>query len=196
MIKNTKRGIVLLLVLMNILLIAAIFVITRGDDQPSYDSSSVFERIQNIQELSLVQYNYTGVVGFRDNRTLADIDIPFTQKFFLVKFDGLIKAGINLEEIELDIDRETNSASITLPEATIMQNSIDENSLIVYDQSMNILNPIRIEDYNNAIAQEKDDMEKKAIENGILEQSQTQADMLLTSLLIELGFETVTIQQE
>lgn len=194
MIKNAKRGIILLLVLINILLIAAIFVITRGEDQPVYDSSSVFERIQNIQELSLVQYNYTGVVGFQDNKTLADIDIPFTQKFFLVKFDGLIKSGINLQEIELDINSETNSAVITLPEAEIMQNSIDERSLIVYDQSMNILNPIKIEDYNNAIAQEKDDMEKKAIENGILEQSKTQAEMLLTSLLTEIGFENVTIQ--
>lgn len=194
MIKNAKRGIILLLVLINILLIAAIFVITRGEDQPVYDSSSVFERIQNIQELSLVQYNYTGVVGFQDNKTLADIDIPFTQKFFLVKFDGLIKSGINLQEIELDINSETNSAVITLPEAEIMQNSIDERSLIVYDQSMNILNPIKIEDYNNAIAQEKDDMEKKAIENGILEQSKTQAEMLLTSLLTEIGFENITIQ--
>lgn len=194
MIKNAKRGIILLLVLINILLIAAIFVITRGEDQPVYDSSSVFERIQNIQELSLVQYNYTGVVGFQDNKTLADIDIPFTQKFFLVKFDGLIKSGINLQEIELDINSETNSAVITLPEAEIMQNSIDERSLIVYDQSMNILNPIKIEDYNNAIAQEKNDMEKKAIENGILEQSKTQAEMLLTSLLTEIGFENVTIQ--
>lgn len=194
MIKNAKRGIMLLLVLINILLIAAIFVITRGEDQPVYDSSSVFERIQNIQELSLVQYNYTGVVGFQDNKTLADIDIPFTQKFFLVKFDGLIKSGINLQEIELDINSETNSAVITLPEAEIMQNSIDERSLIVYDQSMNILNPIKIEDYNNAIAQEKDDMEKKAIENGILEQSKTQAEMLLTSLLTEIGFENITIQ--
>lgn len=194
MIKNAKRGIILLLVLINILLIAAIFVITRGEDQPVYDSSSVFERIQNIQELSLVQYNYTGVVGFQDNKTLADIDIPFTQKFFLIKFDGLIKSGINLQEIELDINSETNSAVITLPEAEIMQNSIDERSLIVYDQSMNILNPIKIEDYNNAIAQEKDDMEKKAIENGILEQSKTQAEMLLTSLLTEIGFENITIQ--
>lgn len=194
MIKNAKRGIMLLLVLINILLIAAIFVITRGEDQPEYDSSSVFERIQNIQELSLVQYNYTGVVGFQDNKTLADIDIPFTQKFFLVKFDGLIKSGIDMQEIELDINSETNSAVITLPEAEIMQNSIDERSLIVYDQSMNILNPIKIEDYNNAIAQEKDDMERKAIENGILEQSQTQAEMLLTSLLTEIGFENVTIQ--
>lgn len=194
MIKNVKRGIMLLLVLINILLIAAIFVITRGEDQPVYDSSSVFERIQNIQELSLVQYNYTGVVGFQDNKTLADIDIPFTQKFFLVKFDGLIKSGINLQEIELDINSETNSAVITLPEAEIMQNSIDERSLIVYDQSMNILNPIKIEDYNNAIAQEKDDMERKAIENGILEQSKTQAEMLLTSLLTEIGFENVTIK--
>ncbi len=194
MIKNTKRGIVLLLLLTNIILIAAIFVITKGDDQPAYDSSSVFERIQQIQELSLVQYNYTGVVGFKDNKTLADIDIPFTKKYFLVKFDGLIKAGINLEEIKLDIDEKTNSASVTLPKATIMQNSIDEKSLTVYDQSMNILNPIKIEDYNNAIADEKDMMEKKAIEKGILEQSNTQAKLLLTSLLTELGFETINIK--
>lgn len=194
MIKNAKRGIVLLLILTNIILIAAIFVITKGDNQPAYDSSSVFERIQQIQELSLVQYNYTGVVGFKDNKTLADIDIPFTKKFFLVKFDGLIKAGINLEEIKLDIDQETNSASVTLPAATIMQNSIDEKSLTVYDQSMNILNPIKIEDYNNAISDEKDLMEKKAIEKGILEQSDTQAKLLLTSLLTELGFETINIK--
>ncbi len=191
MILKGKNIVILLLILVVAGLAAFIPLALQENQKPVYDSSSVFERIEPIREVSLIKYNYTGVAGYEDSRTIADIDIPLTKKHFLVKYDGYIKAGVDFEDISIDV-RESK-VEIKLPKAKIIESAIDEKSLVVYDESMNILNPIRIEDYNNVIIAEKEKMEAEAIGKGILEQAGDQAEIMIRSMITDMGFEEIKI---
>ena len=56
-------------------------------------------RIAYMQELALVRYNYTGVISYRDQRKIFSMNVPLTDKYFLLKYNGYIKAGVDFSRI-------------------------------------------------------------------------------------------------
>lgn len=161
------------------------------DDTTQYNSSSIINRITSIQELSLIEYHYTSVIGLKSNKSIQEIPIPFTGKSFLATYDGVIKAGIDLEKSKVTITED--AISVIIPKARITNHIVDESTLIVYDESKNILNPIKIEDYNEALKLEKKNMEDKALKNGILSQAEEQAVTLINSILSDIEYEQIAV---
>ncbi|WP_040683735.1 DUF4230 domain-containing protein [Thermobrachium celere] len=188
--KPTK--ITLFLLITNLVLIGYISIIKIKTNVPLYTSSNIFEKIVQIKDISLVQYNYTGIISFKNNLTFGDVSLPLTSKHFLIKYNGYVKAGIDMNGVKIDVYKD--KVEITLPEPKIIDVYIDEKSIEVYDQSMNILNPLKIEDYNNAIIEEKKKIEKDALEKGILDQVNKQADLFLRNMLKDMGFKNIIIK--
>ena len=89
-----------------------------------------------------------------------------------------MKMGIKGEDIHIDV--EGNQIIVTIPAAEILSHEIKEETLEVFDQTRNIFNQIRIEDYTNFAVDRKKEMEKKALENGLLEEAQDRAEQQLT----------------
>lgn len=191
---SVKYTILLSLIFAAVFFLIALFFMPKDwkiREEKTYNASSIVEKISFIQELSLVEYHYTSVIGLKSNKKFQEMTLPFTEKSFLATYEGLIKAGIDLQPSDIEIlDK---NIRLTLPRAKITQHSIDEKTLVIYDESRNILNPIKIEDYNEALKQEKETMEQKAVNSGILTQAEEQAALLLRAFLTEMGFETVEI---
>lgn len=178
------------------IVLAVLLILNRSkkEDKPSYDSSTVFSKISHIQELSTVKYNYTGVIGYKDAMKIFNMNIPLTEKFFLVKYNGYLKAGVDFDRIVVDVVEDR--VHVSVPRARIFDIVIDENSITVYNESDNAFNPIKISDYNQALAKEKDTMRKDAIKQGILRDANQHAELAIKSLLKEMGFEDVDITVE
>ncbi len=64
---------------------------------------------------------------------------------------------------------------ITIPQAKILSHEIDEESIEVFDETKNIFNQISITDYNQFAIDQKESMESKAQEKGLLEEAQNKA---------------------
>lgn len=190
-IKKIKKSTAILLII-NLILIGYIAMTTIINNKPKYNSTTVFEKIVQIKDISLIQYNYSGVIGFKDNITIGDVNLPLTSKYFLLKYNGYVKAGIDMNGVKISVSRD--NVEITLPKPKITEVYIDEKSIEVYDQSLNILNPLKIEDYKKAIIDEKQRIEKDAIEKGIFEQVDKQAKVFLISMLKDMGFKKIEIK--
>jgi hypothetical protein len=160
-----------------------------------YDSASVMTRIAYIQELALVQHNHLGVIDFRDNITFLNRQIPLTDKFFLLRYNGYVKAGIDFNRVKVNV-LNAESVHVSIPRPRILSAAIDESSIKVYNESMNMINPIRISDYTLAITREKNVMIRYAIEQGIYAQATEHAKVLITSLLKDMGFTDIKITEE
>lgn len=160
-----------------------------------YDSSSVMSRITYLQELALVKHNYTGVISFKDYMKILNLNVPLTDKYFLLKYHGYIKAGIDFDRITAETVNDT-TILVTLPKPRILETHIDENSIEVYNESDNAFNPLRIADYNEALIREKEVMVNDALEQGILEESKRQAKTAIRSLLREMGFRDIRITEQ
>ena len=164
-------------------------------ERRGYDSSSVMNRISYMQELALVRYNYTGVISYKDYRKFLNINVPLTDKYFLLKYNGYIKAGVDFDRIKVTVDNDT-TIHLSIPKPKILETVIDEKSIQVYNESENAFNPIKISDYNEAITQEKGVMIRDAIDQGIYKQATGEAKIAITSLLKEMGFKDIHITEE
>ena len=178
-----------------VLAVLLIVNLTKQEKQRGYDSSSIMNRISYMQELALVKYNYTGVISYKDYMKFLNINIPLTDKYFLLKYNGHIKAGVDFSRIKVDVLGDS-AIHVSIPKPKILETTIDENSVQVYDESENAFNPIKISDYNEAISREKNVMVQDAVKGGIYDQATEQAKLTIRSLLHQMGYTDVKITEE
>lgn len=167
----------------------------KAEEGRGYDSSSVMNRISYIQELALVRYNYAGVISYKDYLKFLNVNVPLTDKYFLLKYNGYIKAGVDFSRIKVTVDNDT-TVHISIPKPKILDTVIDEKSIQVYNESENAFNPIKISDYNEALSREKSVMIRDAIDQGIYKQAVDEAKLAISSLLKEMGFKDIHISEE
>ncbi|NLY24219.1 MAG: DUF4230 domain-containing protein [Bacteroidales bacterium] len=168
---------------------------SRNEKERGYNSSSVMNRITYMQELALVKHNYTGVISYKDYMKFLNINVPLTDKYFLLKYNGYIKAGVDFNRIKVDVKNDS-TVHVSIPRPKIMDTVIDEKSVEVFNESENAFNPIKISDYNDALSREKNVMIRDAMEQGIYSEATRQARLALTSLLREMGFSEIIITEE
>ncbi|HHU25921.1 MAG TPA: DUF4230 domain-containing protein [Bacteroidales bacterium] len=178
-------------------ILALLLLASKGSAEKGggYDSSTVMNRVSYLQELALVQHNYTGVISYKDYRKFLNLNVPLTDKYFLLKYNGYVKAGVDFSRIKVNVLSSTN-VHVSIPKPKILDTVVDENSIEVFNESENAFNPIKIADYNEALSREKSVMIRGAIEQGIYEQATKQAKLTLTSLLTEMGFVNIDITEE
>lgn len=165
---------------------------TSGENE--YDSTIILNKIVYIQELALVKYNYSGVIAFKDFKKILNINVPLTEKYFLLKYNGFINAGVDFSRIKVDVSGDR--VRVSMPKAKILNTTIDENSVKIYDESENAFNPIKISDYNSSLVEEKGKMTQDAINQGILKEANEKAKLAITTLLNNLGFNDIEVMEE
>lgn len=153
----------------------------KRSSEPEITETLLANRLEDISELAATNYHYTNMGKFEDQADFYGWKVPLTKKSFIISYDGLIKAGIDLKELQLKISRK--KIIITLPKSKILSHEIKEDSIEIYDETKNIFNPIQIEDYTSFSADQKGKMEQKAAENGLLTEAEEKVKSTITNLL-------------
>lgn len=147
-------------------------------------SVSVVEKeIKAIGELATQEYTYTNAGSFTDSKQLKNFKIPFTEKSFIVKWDGTIKAGIDVQKVVIEVDDKAKIITVQMPQAKILSHELDESSFEVLREDDNIFNPIEIEDVKKFDAKSKETMEQRAIDNSILDKAYENAKNVIIALV-------------
>ena len=166
-----------------------------SEKERGYNSSTVMNRITYMQELALVQHNYTGVISYRDSRKFLNINVPLTDKYFLLKYNGYIKAGVDFSQIKVNVVNPTD-VHVSIPKPRILDTVVDENSIEVFNESENAFNPLKMADYKEALIREKEVMIRDAIDQGIYVQAIEQTKLTLSALMTDMGFVNIKITEE
>lgn len=156
---------------------------------PQIDLDVVYSEIKNIGELASVEYLFSDAAKFTDSKYIGGYKLPWTEKSFLLKWDGVIKAGIELDQVRISVDRsdeENKTIHVYLPQVKILSYEINDDSVEVVDEKDNIFNNITIEDKVAFDAKTKEAMKTRAIENGLLEKARENAEDILTRLLLSI----------
>ena len=182
-IRNTKKTITSILFLM--LIIALIFFagmkFADRNSEPEISSTALAQQLQEVNELAVLDYNYTKVGKFENSLKLNGWSIPLTKKSFLLTYAGRIQAGVDMSAMEVNM--KGKKILVSLPEVRILNNVLDEKSIQVYDETKNIFNPISINDYKTFAAKQKERVEDEAIENGLLSEAATKAQSTIRKFL-------------
>lgn len=163
------------------------------DRQTNLLSTTIEEQVNKLVELSTVKYNYTNIVEYDDSMEFKGIKLPFTNKRFIVKYSGYIKAGIDLDTVLIDLkDKET--VVINMDEPKIIENVISEEDVYFYDERDSIFNKLSFSDLYTVLIEEKENMKEDVIEKGILKDAEKNGEEILKSLLEGMGFKNINIK--
>ena len=151
------------------------------------DTVILQNQLSEIRELATVTYAYTNMAQFESSNDFYGVKIPFTTKSFILTYDGTVKAGVDLDGAEVSVSGTT--VTITLPEAEILAHEIDADSVEIFDEKTSIFNPFTIEDFTAFQAAQREVMEEKALQRGLLAQAREKAGnsvrLMLASVLPE-----------
>lgn len=152
-----------------------------SEKAPQLSAVVLESRLAEISELASVTYAYTNMAQFENSSDFYGVTIPFTTKRFILTYDGTIKAGIDLTQVQIDVSG--NDVTVVLPEAEILSHEIDEDSVEIFDEKSSIFNPFTVEDFTAFQEEQKQVMTEKALQGGLLEEAREKAKNSVRLLL-------------
>ncbi len=125
--------------------------------------------------MATVKYNYTNVVTYKDNKKVSGLNVPFTNKSFIIKYSGYIKAGVDLNGIETQVI-DPKTVKIILDKPKVFDNVIMEEDVYVYDERDSVFNKLSFNDLYDVLVEEKKSMEEEVIEKGLLNDAEKKCE--------------------
>ena len=185
----------LAIILICITIIAGMLVQNRKN---KVESRTVAFGLRDIGERVTQAGYFTNVQKNNKDQKLFGVSVPFTTSQYIYSYDGIVKAGLDFSELEIQVDDANKIVTVTIPEVKIFDISIDNDSLKIYDESQSIFTPLHITDLNDAQKQLKEEVRQTAIDNGILEGAARNAKVLISSFLsgtLELKNYTIEFEE-
>ncbi len=207
--KKKKKGGMGWIIIYIILFIAFIgvgfavnFVMPKAiSEERSIDVNTLKSEVSEINELATLQYDYREVIDqLKDTKANLFVTKVKTGKSgFISTFDGCIKAGVDLNQVDYDVKNPEEGSdaapviTVSLPEATILSHE-DSNPETLYEAGMNTSGVGNVR--NKAIAEKKTEKEKEFIAAGNLDKAKAQAQDVIKDFIQSVYGNDVVVQFE
>lgn len=178
--KFTLIKIIILIVLAAVIFIAGMMQMKKNMT-PDITSELINNRLEDAKELTTLKYHYTNMGQFQNQSDFYGWKVPFTTKSFIVSYDGVINAGVDLDGAMVKVTGK--KIQIMIPHAKILSHEIYEDSLQVFLEKDSIFNPIKISDYNDFSMDQKQVVEEKAIDKGLLTEADKKSKEAIKDIL-------------
>ena len=149
------------------------------------------EGVRGLDQLATVRWTESVPVTRQSGGDV--LDRLFSGEEVLVIATGEVEAGVDLSEIgKEDVRVEGDTVTMLLPEPEILSSSLDEEKTRVYDRDFSPLN-VRPDDdlVEEARARAIEKVEETALENGILQTAEANAEDSIRAFVTTLGVEEV-----
>lgn len=182
--RGIKKGLPLFLIV--VLVAGASFFVGMMRERYSSDTKInadlIANRIDSVKKLITTEYHYTNMGSMENQNEFYGWKIPFTRKSFILSYDGVIYAGLDIDKADIRVEGKV--IRIDLPEAEILSHEIKEESITIFDEETSVFNPIEIADYTSFSADQKKAMEDKAIAGGLLDKAEDNAKEAIEEVLL------------
>lgn len=182
---KTGKKFTLIKIIILIVLAVVIFIVgmmqMKKNMEPTITSELINNRLEDAKELTTLKYHYTNMGQFQNQSDFYGWKVPFTTKSFIVSYDGVINAGVDLDGAMVKVTGK--KVQIMIPHAKILSHEIYEDSLQVFLEKDSIFNPIKISDYNDFSMDQKQVVEEKAIDKGLLTEADKKSKEAIKDIL-------------
>ena len=96
--------------------------IVKRDSIPEIISKSTLEKVINVSDLSTFEAIYNGIASVANEEKPENID-------YYVSYEAKVKAGIDFEKVNLEVNEDERIITVTLPEVKITDVNVDIASL-------------------------------------------------------------------
>lgn len=147
------------------------------------DFSIIEDGLNDMGFLITQEYYFTQVEEYTKEKQIA---FWTSKSSFTYSYDGIVEAGVDFSKVKVSANDKDKIITITIPDSEIHTVTIDENSFKEYDSDNKFWNPIKPKDLNNAQKEFKEKAKANAIDKGVLERADTQAETIIKNFVAQL----------
>lgn len=127
------------------------------EGQKTIVSRSTLQNAVKVAELSTAQYTYNGIAEVYRDESHKKVKCR-------ILYNSTVKAGINFEDVDFDVDNDNKIVTAILPAVKILANTVTEDELSFIPSNSKI-------DLPEALSACKEDAEREAKESAALMES-------------------------
>jgi hypothetical protein len=151
----------------------------------------IIRDVRSLARLETIQYSVEKVITAEQGQ--GTLGVLFGDKLIFVAH-GQVIAGVDLSKLSADdIEIKDGTLFLNLPNPEIFVATLDNEKSYVYDRQTGLLTKGDINLESSARRLAEDEIEKAAVEDGILDLARQNAENYLTRLLSDLGYPDVII---
>lgn len=156
------------------------------------DPVTIIREVQSLARLETIHYTVEKVITAEVNQGV--FGPLFGDKLLLVAH-GFVIAGIDLSKVSTsDVMLEGDALHVQLPEPEVFVATLNNDESYIYDRTTGLFRKSDPELETNARQAAEDEIYSAAVEDGILEQAQTNAEIYLERLFNSLGYYHVVFE--
>ncbi len=150
------------------------------------DPVTIIREVQSLARLETIQYSVEKVITAEINQGVFG---PLFGDRLLFVAQGYVIAGVDLAEVdEQDLRLENDILYVTLPEAEVFVATLNNEDSYVYDRETGVLRKSDPDLETAARQAAEQEILKAAVDDGILQQAQQNAEVYLERLFNTLGY--------
>jgi hypothetical protein len=150
---------------------------------------TIIRDVRSLARLETIQYTVEKVITAEQGQ--GTLGVLFGDKLIFVAH-GQVIAGVDLSKLAAgDIDIKEGILYVHLPKPEIFVAALDNEKSYVYDRQTGLLTKGDINLESSARRLAEDEIEKAAVEDGIMDLANQNAENYLTRLLTDLGYPEV-----
>ena len=158
------------------------------------DPVTIISGVRSLARLETIQYSVEKVITAETNQ--GPFGFLFGDRLILVAH-GIVIAGMDLERLTPEqLELRGGALYVQLPEPEIFLTTLDNDRSYVYNRDTGLLTHGNINLETDARRAAEAEIEKAALEDGILDQARVNAENYLYRLLRDLGYPEVIFTQQ
>jgi hypothetical protein len=159
------------------------------------DPVTIVRQVRTLSRLETIQYTLEKVITAESGQ--GPFGFLFGDRLLLVAHGSVI-AGVDLGKLASDDVRvnDLGQVTLTLPPAEVFVATLDNHQTYVYSRDTGLLTHGNVQLETAARKAAEDEIRQAAIDDGILDQADRNAQAFLQTFLGTLGFNQVVIQIE
>lgn len=196
MLRKSKKieKVLILLPILILVITGSYFIHKFKSNQNIYKNTDrVMNTISQVLDLSTVKYNYTNVITVKKDKSINEMKIPFTEKSFIIKYNGIINGGVKPEDIKI-VKNNGESIQIQIDKCEILDHYIDSDNIYVYDVKSSLFNKLEIQEVLDDINKYKKEYEEKALKEGLMEEIKRSTKTSIQNMLKNIGYKSVVVE--
>lgn len=170
-------------------------------DRETIDRSgpTMLERIRNLEEFTAAEASFTQDVDIEEDSFLPSV---LAGQSVVAIVTGSVRATVDLgglDESSVEVDEETDTIRIELPDPTLDDADIDEKSARIIDRDRGLVD--RVEDVFSEnptddgpiFAKAEERLNAAAAESDLVERARLNTEVWMTTFLGAAGFDTIVV---
>lgn len=197
-VKGSKmlQGALLVIVVVSIGLTVGFGIYNKGKNDGSVIEKPVV-CYQDVEDIAFQEATIKEIGKIHKPMELGkyEVDTFLTTSDYVFSYNAVIKAGYDLENIKDDGGNElTQTITVTLPKASILDSYLDEKSYVQYWEGEKITANVGLEDFHKEKKKMLKEAKQDAIKGGLYEKTAEHAKVVITDYIHSLkGYENYNV---